>query len=84
MPVKKKVLFSQSARKHKIGRAHALYVMNLYDFQVDPGDFNRRSWVGIDSSGRELEIAGIDLGDYFLVIHVMPTRRVKNYGKEGE
>jgi hypothetical protein len=39
---------------------------------------------GVDSRGRELEITGIDLGDYFLVIHVMPTRRVKNYGKKGE
>ena len=76
--------FSKPALRHKIGRAHALYVMNLYDFQVDPEDFNRRSWVGIDSRGRELEITGIDLGDCFLVVHVMPTRRVKNYGKEGE
>ena len=82
--MRKIVRFAQSARKHEIGRAHALYVMNLYDFQVDPGNFDRRSWVGVDSRGRELEIIGIDLGDYFLVIHVMPTRRVKNYGKEGE
>ena len=78
----KGVRFTQSARKHRIGRTHALYVINLYDFQEDPEDPIRHRWLGSDVNGRELEIIGIDLDEYLLVIHVMPTRRVKNYGNE--
>jgi hypothetical protein len=39
-------------------------------------------WVGADSRGRELEVIGIELEEYLLVIHVMPTRRIRGYGKE--
>jgi hypothetical protein len=78
----KGVRFTQSTRKHRVGRAHALYVINLYDSQEDPEDPTRLRWLGSDVNGRELEIIGIDLGEYLLVIHVMPTRRVKNYGNE--
>jgi hypothetical protein len=78
----KGVRFTQSARKHRVGRAHAMYVLNLYDFQEDPEDPTRLRWLGSDVNGRELEIIGIDLDEYLLVIHVMPTRRVKNYGNK--
>ena len=74
----RKVRFTQSARKHRVGKAHALFVMNLYEYQVDPDDSTRFRWLGLDSTNRELEVIGINLTDYFLVIHVMPTRRVKN------
>lgn len=75
----RKVKFTQSARKHRIGRAHALFVMNLYEYQTDPDDSTRFIWIGRDSMNRELEVIGLNLSEYFLVIHVMPTRRVRNY-----
>lgn len=78
----KVVRFSQSARKHRVGRLHALFVINLYEPLIDADDPDRKMWVGADSRGRELEIIGIELEEYLLVIHVMPTRRVKGYGKE--
>lgn len=78
----KGVRFAQSTRKHRVGKAHALYVMNLYDFEEDPEDSSRLRWLGNDVNGRELEIVAIDLDEYLLVIHVMPTRRVKNYGNK--
>lgn len=80
--MRKVVRFSQSARKHRIGRLHALFVINLYEPLVDAGDQSRKMWVGTDSRNRELEIVGIELEGYLLVIHVMPTRRVKGHGKK--
>ncbi len=76
------VRFSQSARRHRIGRLHALFVINLYESLIDSVDPSRRMWVGADSRGRELEVIGVELEEYLLVIHVMPTRRIRGYGKE--
>jgi hypothetical protein len=33
----------------------------------------RLVWIGEDDRGVELEVIGIDLSDYLLIIHVMPT-----------
>jgi hypothetical protein len=43
--------------------------------QVIPadGDLDERLlWIGEDDPGVELEVIGIDLSDYVLIIHVMP------------
>jgi hypothetical protein len=71
------VRFTQSARKHRIGRAHALHVINSVKPVVTPATDEldeRRSWIGEDDRGVELEIVAVVLPDYLLVIHVMPTQ----------
>jgi hypothetical protein len=70
------VRFSRSARKHRIGKAHALFVMEHYEPTVVPADEQedeRWLWVGEDDRGAELEIVAIVIRDVLLVIHVMPT-----------
>jgi len=69
------VRFSQSARRHRIGRAHALHVMNTVVPEVIDADEVNRSrllWIGPDDRGLSLEIVAVQEPDYLLVIHVMP------------
>jgi hypothetical protein len=80
----KKIRFTSDARKHKIGTAHARFVIENNDAVRSPGqnEFEYRLfWVGVDDRGLELEIAGVEFEDEILVIHVMPRdfrRRVEN------
>jgi hypothetical protein len=73
----RRVRFTQSARKNHIGKAHVLAAMNAAgEPEVIPagGDLDARLlWIGEDDRGVELEVIGIDLPDYLLIIHVMPT-----------
>lgn len=73
--------FTQSARKHRIGRANVLHVMETAehaDASRDDGVV-QREWVGDDPRGVELEVLGIFVEDgttgeqILLIIHVMPT-----------
>ena len=67
--------FTQSARRHRIGRARALHVMDTVEPTVVPADDTvpeRRVWVGPDDRGVELEIVAIVEPDHLHVIHVMP------------
>jgi hypothetical protein len=70
-----RVRFTQSARKRRIGKAHVLAAMaDAGEPQRMPatGDLDERLvWVGRDDRGVELEIIGIELPDYLLIIHVM-------------
>jgi len=68
--------FARSARKHRIGRAHVMHVIET----VSPsdvaavGEFDARQvWLGPDDRGVELEIVAVVLPGELLVIHVMPT-----------
>ncbi len=76
------VKFTTSARKHRIGRAHALYVMDTTEPKIIPATQEtkeRQAWIGLDDRGLELEITAVVLPDCLLVIHVMPTHyRKKN------
>ena len=70
------VRFTRSSRRHKIGRAHALHVIDT----VAPTDVAatvefdaRKLWLGPDDRGVELEIVAVVLQTELLVIHVMPT-----------
>ena len=69
-------LRARSARKHRIGRAHALHVIDTtaptHVPAVDGFDA-REVWLGPDDRGIELEIVAVVLADEWLVIHVMPT-----------
>ncbi len=66
------VSFTRSARKHRIGRAHALHVIaTVTPTEVAATDeFDaRRVWLGPD----DREIVALVLPAELLVIHVMPT-----------
>jgi hypothetical protein len=72
------VRFTQSARKHKIGKAHALAALESAGEPVivpAPSDDldDRLVFIGKDDRGIELEVIAVQLTDYLLVIHVMPT-----------
>jgi hypothetical protein len=67
--------FSQSARRHRIGKAHALHVIQHVQPTQIPADDQMRErlvWIGSDDRGLDLEVVAIVEMDYLLVIHVMP------------
>lgn len=69
------IRFAQSARRHRIGKAHARCVMSEYEPTRVPADDEhgeRLVWVGTDVRCLELEIVAIVETDYVLVIHLMP------------
>jgi hypothetical protein len=81
--MKKNIRFTSNARKHKIGAAHAKFVIenNVAIRTQGQNEFEHRLfWVGVDERGLELEIAGIEFEDEILVIHVMPM----NFRRRGE
>jgi len=81
--MKKNIRFTSNARKHKIGAAHAKFVIenNVAIRTQGQNEFEHRLfWVGVDDRGLELEIAGIEFEDEILVIHVMPM----NFRRRGE
>jgi hypothetical protein len=75
------VRFTRPARRHRIGRAHSLHVINTTEPTPTPATEvadARLVWVGTDDRGIELEIVALDLPDEWLVIHVMPTALRRN------
>lgn len=67
--------FTQSARRHRIGKARALYVIEHSDPRRIPADEDVRErlvWVGPDDRGLDLDVVAIVEPDHLLVIHVMP------------
>ena len=70
------IRFSRSARRHRIGKARAVYVMEHSEAQIVPaGRFPdpQYVWIGPDDRGVELEVVAVEKPDCLLVIHVMPT-----------
>lgn len=73
------VRFAQSARRHRIGKAHALAALeNAGRPTVVPASSDaldeRLVFVGVDDRGIELEIIAIQLPGFLYIIHVMPTQ----------
>jgi hypothetical protein len=75
------IRFTRSARRRRIGRASARYVMATVSPESMTTTSGAAAWsyIGADERGRELEIIAIEMtpsdGErYLLVIHVMPTR----------
>jgi hypothetical protein len=74
------IRFTQSARRHRIGRASARHVLATIDPTRVTTSSGADAWlyVGTDERGRELEIVALEVADavqpYLLVIHVMPTQ----------
>ena len=70
------VRFARSARKHRVGRAHVVQVIDTTVPKDVPavGEFDpRKVWVGVEDRGLELEIVAVVLPGELLIIHVMPT-----------
>lgn len=78
----RRVKFTQSARKRRIGKAHVLAAMNDAGEPTvvagAEGEDDRLLWIGVDDRGVELEVIGVDLPDYLLVMHVMPYAYRRN------
>ncbi len=73
--LEKEVRFAKSARKHRIGKAHALFVLESYEptlVLASVGQDQKLLWIGQDDRGLELEVIALELSDCILVIHVMP------------
>ena len=65
--------WTQSSRKHSIGRASARFAMQAAGVPTVMDD-GKLLYVAVDERGRELEIIVVPLDDGdLLVIHVMPT-----------
>lgn len=72
----KQYRFTRASRKHRIGREHVRHVLaNVVPTgRASPlGDVTEYVWIGPDDRGVELEIVALDLPEYYLVVHVMPT-----------
>ena len=74
------IRFTQSARRHRIGRASARHVLATTNPTPVTTSSGATAWlyVGPDERGRELEIVALEVAGarqpYLLVIHVMPTQ----------
>ena len=76
------IRLTQSARKHRIGRASARQVLATAEPTAVTTTSGANAWlyVGPDERGRELEIIALEVHpadggqSYLLVIHVMPTQ----------
>lgn len=74
------IRWTQAARRHRIGRTHALHVMSTIEgrpITTDRGD-QGLLFVGLDDRGLELEIVAAivtppEREPFLLIIHVMPT-----------
>ena len=71
-----RLVFTRSARKHKVGRASAIHVLQTVEPVREVGASREGqdylTWKGPDERGRVLEIVAVDRGDDFLIFHVMP------------
>ena len=70
------IRFNRSARKHRIGKARVLFVMEHGPPSLVASSGERDEqllWIGVDQGGVELEVVAVEKPDALLVIHVMPT-----------
>lgn len=67
--------WTQSSRRHRIGRTHARHVIDTVEPSVITTADGSEGllWVGPDDRGLELEVVAVVLPELYLVIHVMPT-----------
>ena len=76
------IRFTQSARRHRIGRASARHVLATAEPTAVTTTSGADAWLYVrpDERGRELEIIALEVHpadggqSYLLVIHVMPTQ----------
>jgi len=73
--LEKEVNFARSARRHRIGKAHVLFVLESCEpmtVLISDGEDQKLLWIGYDDRGLELEVIALELAESILVIHVMP------------
>lgn len=73
--LEKEVHFARSARRHRIGKAHVLFVLESCEpmtVLICDGEDQKLLWIGYDDGGLELEVIALELPESILVIHVMP------------
>lgn len=73
--------FTRSSRRHRIGRAHALHVIETSTpvITVNMRGEDEYRWTGPDDRGVGLEIAAVVVADdTLLILHVMPTNYRRN------
>ena len=72
-----KLRFTKSARKHRVGRARAVYVVE-HPFTVvtvaRPGAVEILMHLGDDETGRAFEVGVVQEDDTYVIIHVMDLR----------
>jgi hypothetical protein len=74
--VDRPIRWYRTARRHRIGKAHALFVINSVRPERIAATVShdaRLVWIGVDDRGIELEIVALERADDIVVIHVMPT-----------
>lgn len=79
------IRFSQSARKHRIGKQRVLEVIASCEpeaYLADGVDPDRVRWVGADQRGLELEIVGVRTSLGVLIIHVTPMNFRRRGGQQ--
>jgi hypothetical protein len=79
------VRFTKGARKHRVGKYRARYVMETSEPLIIPdarGRGDKHLWVGLDQRGIELEIIAVEVPDCLLVIHVMQTHLRRLGGRD--
>lgn len=69
------VLFTQSSRKHRIGRGRIVSVMNTSApaISVRPNGLVECAWTGEDDRGVVIEVTALMIDGRVLVIHAMPA-----------
>ena len=72
------IKFARSARRHKIGKAHALHVIRanppVVVPAVPPKIDEQWLWIGTDDRGVEIEVIAVWMPDnQLIVIHAMAT-----------
>lgn len=72
------VEFTQSSRRHKIGRARIRHVMSdpvvVVRIEEVSDPRARVLYLGDDATGRALEVIAVEEGDRLVVIHAMDLR----------
>jgi hypothetical protein len=74
--VSRAIRWYRTARRHRIGKAHAMHVITSTEpVRVPPSGTAdaRLVWIGQDDRGIELEVVALDLDEAIIVIHAMPT-----------
>ena len=70
-----KVKVTKSAKKHRIGTTHIIYIIENYPSRLVFSERNNRyelHWIGQDTRGREIEVFAIEHTFYLEVFHAMP------------
>lgn len=79
--------FTQSSRKHRIGRERMRHVLanpvTRIPFPTEDGRAPREMFLGVDDTGRRLEVMVVLETERLVVIHAMDMRANSNWNLKG-